>query len=99
LHVAAPRLDAMRGTWLRLARDIALNGRVAVLAGSLLPSQLETRPGRQAVADRVSGTCAGQAGTGVMPEPEIRKPLPLAVQVTLATADSQRNGPAPVTVP
>jgi len=43
LHVAALGLDTFRGTWLRLAHDIALNGRVTVLAGSLLPSQLELR--------------------------------------------------------
>jgi hypothetical protein len=40
-----------------------------------------------------------QAGTGVMPEAEIRKPLPLVRQVMPAVADSQRNGPAPVAVP
>jgi hypothetical protein len=40
LPVAALGLDTWRSTWLRLAHDIALNGRVTVLAGSLLPSQL-----------------------------------------------------------
>lgn len=49
LHVAALGLDTYRGTWLRLAHDIALNGRVTVLAGSLLPSQLETLPGRKLI--------------------------------------------------
>ncbi len=49
LHVAALGLDTMRGTWLRLAHDIALNGRVTVLAGSLLPSQLEPLPGRKLI--------------------------------------------------
>jgi hypothetical protein len=34
LHVAALGVDTWRGTWLRLAHDIALNGRVTVLAGS-----------------------------------------------------------------
>jgi hypothetical protein len=41
----------------------------------------------------------GQPDTDVMPEVEIRKPLPFAVQVTPAVADSQRNGPMPVAVP
>jgi hypothetical protein len=49
LHVAALGLDVYRGTWLRLAHDIALNGRVTVLAGSLLPGQLETLPGRKLI--------------------------------------------------
>lgn len=49
LHVAALGLDAYRSTWLRLAHDIALNGRVTVLTGSLLPSQLETLPGRKLI--------------------------------------------------
>jgi hypothetical protein len=49
LHVAALGLDTWRGTWLRLAHDIALNGRVTVLAGSLLPSQLESLPGRKLI--------------------------------------------------
>ena len=31
LHVAALGVDTWRGTWLRLAHDIALNGRVTVL--------------------------------------------------------------------
>jgi hypothetical protein len=34
-----------------------------------------------------------------MPEEEIRNPLPSALQVTPAVADSQRNGPTPVSVP
>jgi hypothetical protein len=34
-----------------------------------------------------------------MPEAEIWKPLPPAVQVTPLVADSQRNGPTPVAVP
>lgn len=49
LHVAALGLDAERGTWLRLAHDIALNGRVTVLTGSFLPGQLEPLPGRKLV--------------------------------------------------
>jgi hypothetical protein len=34
-----------------------------------------------------------------MPEEEIRKPLPSAVQVTPVLAVSHRNGPTPVSVP
>lgn len=49
LHVAALGLDTERGTWLRLAHDIALNGRVTVLTGSFLPSQLEPLPGRKLI--------------------------------------------------
>jgi len=44
LQVAALGWDTWRNTWLRLAHAIALNGRVTVLCGSLLPSQLETLP-------------------------------------------------------
>jgi hypothetical protein len=40
-----------------------------------------------------------QADTGTMPEVEIRKPLPLARQVTPVAADSHRKGPTPVAVP
>jgi hypothetical protein len=36
-----------RDTWLRLAHGVALNGRVTVLCGSLLPSQLENVPARK----------------------------------------------------
>jgi broad-specificity NMP kinase len=49
LHVAALSVDTWRGTWLRLAHDIALNGRVTVLAGSFIPSHLEPLPGRKLV--------------------------------------------------
>ena len=58
--------------------------------------------GCSVLVKRLAGTDqagTGQAGTGVMPEAEIRKPLPSAVQVTPALADSQRNGPTPVSVP
>src|SRR5690348_6827681 len=41
LQVAALGLDTWRNTWLRLAHAIALNGRVTVLCGSLMPDQLE----------------------------------------------------------
>jgi hypothetical protein len=47
LRVAALGLDTFRSTWLRLAHEIALNGRVTVLCGSLLPSQLEPLPARK----------------------------------------------------
>ena len=40
-----------------------------------------------------------QAGTGVMPEVEIRKPLPPTTQVMPVVADAQRNGPALAAVP
>jgi hypothetical protein len=49
LHVAALGLDTESGTWLRLAHDIALNGRVTVLTGAFLPSQLEPLPGRKLI--------------------------------------------------
>ena len=49
LQVAALGWDTWRNTWLRLAHAIALNGRVTVLCGSLVPSQLETLPARKLV--------------------------------------------------
>ena len=49
LQVAALGWDTWRNTWLRLAHAIALNGRVTVLCGSLLPSQLESLPARKLV--------------------------------------------------
>src|SRR5215475_5778239 len=49
LQVAALGWDTWRNTWLRLAHDIALNGRVTVLCGSLMPSQMETLPARKLV--------------------------------------------------
>ena len=39
--------DMWRDTWLRLAHGAALNGRVTVLCGSLLQSQLESVPARK----------------------------------------------------
>jgi hypothetical protein len=47
---------------------------------------------------RVKGS-RDQEDTGVTPEVEIWKPLPLARQVTPVTADSQLNGPTPVALP
>jgi len=49
LQVAAFGWDTWRNTWLRLAHGIALNGRVTVLCGSLMPDQLETLPARKLV--------------------------------------------------
>lgn len=46
LHVAALGWDVCCNTWLQLAHQVALNGRVSVLCGSLLPSQLEPLPAR-----------------------------------------------------
>jgi hypothetical protein len=43
--------------------------------------------------------CADQADLDVMPELEIRKPLPPVVQVTPVVADTQRKVPTPVAVP
>jgi hypothetical protein len=47
LQVAALGWDMWRDTWLRLAHGAALNGRVTVLCGSLLPDQLESVPARK----------------------------------------------------
>src|SRR5262249_12320558 len=49
----------------------------------------------------IARTVPPSVQTGVMPELEIRKPLPLppAVQLMPAVADSQRNGPTPVASP
>ena len=44
---AALGWDMWRDTWLRLAHGAALNGRVTVLCGSLLQSQLESVPARK----------------------------------------------------
>lgn len=47
LQLAALGWDTWRNAWLRLAHGIALNGRVTVLCGSLLPSQLDGLPARK----------------------------------------------------
>jgi len=47
LQVAALGWETWRDTWLRLAHAVALNGRVSVLCGSLLPDQLESVPARR----------------------------------------------------
>ena len=47
LRVAALGLDTWRNTWLRLVHEVALNGRVTVLCGSLMPDQLESVPARK----------------------------------------------------
>jgi RNase adaptor protein for sRNA GlmZ degradation len=49
LQVAALGWDTWRNSWLRLALAIALNGRVTVLCGSLMPDQMETLPARKLV--------------------------------------------------
>jgi RNase adaptor protein for sRNA GlmZ degradation len=49
LQVAALGWDTWRNTWLRLAHAVALNGRVTVLCGSLMPDQLETLPARKLI--------------------------------------------------
>lgn len=47
LQVSALGWEAWRDTWLLLAHGVALNGRVTVLCGSLLPDQLESLPARK----------------------------------------------------
>jgi RNase adaptor protein for sRNA GlmZ degradation len=44
LQLAALGWDTWGNAWLRLAHGIALNGRVTVLCGSMLPGQLEAAP-------------------------------------------------------
>jgi len=47
LQVSALGWEAWRDSWLLLAHGVALNGRVTVLCGSLLPDQLEGLPARK----------------------------------------------------
>jgi hypothetical protein len=47
LQVAALGWDTFGNTWLRLAHAIALNGRVTVLCGSMMPGNLESLPARK----------------------------------------------------
>jgi hypothetical protein len=47
LQVAGLGWETWRNTWLRLAHGVAMNGRVTVLCGSLLPSQLAGLPARK----------------------------------------------------
>jgi hypothetical protein len=47
LQVAALGFETWRDTWLRLAHGLALNGRVTVLCGSLMPDQLDAVPARK----------------------------------------------------
>jgi len=47
LQVAALGWDTWGNTWLRLAHGVALNGRVTVLCGSMIPSRLEGLPARK----------------------------------------------------
>ena len=47
MQVAALGWETWRDTWLRLAHGEALNGRVTVLCGSLLPGQLDAVPARK----------------------------------------------------
>jgi len=49
LQVAALGWEVWRNTWLRLVHEVALNGRVSVLCGSLQPDQLEHLPARRLI--------------------------------------------------
>jgi hypothetical protein len=49
LQVAALGWEAWRNTWLRVVHEVALNGRVSVLCGSLQPDQLEGLPARKLI--------------------------------------------------
>jgi hypothetical protein len=51
LQVAALGWETWRDTWLRLAHGLALNGRVTVLCGSLMPDQLDAVPAQAARPD------------------------------------------------
>jgi hypothetical protein len=47
LQVAALGWEAFGDTWLRVAHGLALNGRVTVLCGSMLPDRLDALPARK----------------------------------------------------
>lgn len=49
LQVAALGWEVWRNTWLRVVHEVALNGRVSVLCGSLQPDQLEHLPARRLI--------------------------------------------------
>jgi hypothetical protein len=49
LQTAALGWETFGNTWLRLAHAIALNGRVTVLCGSLMPGSLEALPARKLI--------------------------------------------------
>jgi hypothetical protein len=49
LQTAALGWDTFGNTWLRLAHAIALNGRVTVLCGSMMPGNLEALPARKLI--------------------------------------------------
>jgi hypothetical protein len=71
-------------------------GETTIAAGD---HRLQRRRGRPRLHGAPVTVPGNQADTAVMPEAEIRKPLPSLVQVTPVAADSQRNGPTPVAVP
>ncbi len=49
LQVAALGWEVWRNTWLRVVHEVALNGRVSVLCGSLQPDQLKDLPARRLI--------------------------------------------------
>jgi hypothetical protein len=48
-QVAALGWEVWRNTWLRVVHEVARNGRVSVLCGSLQPDQLEDLPARRLI--------------------------------------------------
>jgi hypothetical protein len=56
LHVAELGWDTFGDTWLRIAHGIALNGRVTVLCGSMMPGNLESLPARKLTGPILSCT-------------------------------------------
>ena len=49
LQVAELGWEVWRNTWLRIVHEVALNGRVSVLCGSLQPGQLADLPARRLI--------------------------------------------------